>query len=145
MRTSARTWFSLALFGVGVAVVAVAKPRLMFREDGSMYEFGTGHGKSVFTFGTAVAAIAVLSSFAFAMADVVSPPPPRPDRRLHPGVRTPYAPPVPPVPPVPPPAYSPPVPPPAYSPPQAYHAPAKPLAPPRGGPADPFDLDTPRF
>lgn len=44
----------------------------MFREDGSMYEFGTGYDKSVFTFGTAVAALAVVSSFLFAMGDVVS-------------------------------------------------------------------------
>ena len=44
----------------------------MFREDGSMYEFGTGYDKSVFTFGTAVAALAVIASFVFAMGDVVS-------------------------------------------------------------------------
>lgn len=72
MRTSARTWYALILFGFGVASLLFFKPKIMFREDGSMYEFGTGHDKSVFTFGTAVAALAVVASFVFAMGDLVT-------------------------------------------------------------------------
>eukprot|EP00873_Tetraselmis_striata_P033769 jgi/Tetstr1/454033/TSEL_040952.t1 len=75
MRASTRTWYSLILFGSGVALLLYMKPSLMFREDGSMYDFGTGHDRSVFTFGTAVAAMAVVSSFVFAMGDLLAPPP----------------------------------------------------------------------
>lgn len=72
MRTSARTWYALILFGFGVAGLWLSKPGFMFRDDGTMYEFGTGHDKSVFTFGTAVAALAIASSFVFAMGDLVA-------------------------------------------------------------------------
>ena len=82
MRASARTWYALILFGFGVAGLLVCKPRIMFREDGSMYEFGTGPGRSVFTFGTAVAALAIVCGFLFAWVDMVeasaSPPAPAP-------------------------------------------------------------------
>ena len=73
MRTSPRTWYALVLFGLGVAGLLYAKPGFMFREDGSMYEFGAGPDRSVFTFGTAVAALAVVSSFVFAMCDLAFP------------------------------------------------------------------------
>lgn len=82
MRTSARTWYALILFGFGVSCLLIFKPKFMFREDGSMYEFGTGNDRSVFTFGAAVAALAVVSSFVFAMGDLVTAggrgPPPSP-------------------------------------------------------------------
>jgi hypothetical protein len=71
MRASVRTWYALILFGFGVAGLLVCKPRIMFREDGSMYEFGTGHDRSVFTFGTAVTALAIVCGFLFAWVDMV--------------------------------------------------------------------------
>ena len=97
MRTSARTWYALILFGFGVASLLFFKPRFMFREDGSMYEFGTGHDRSVFAFGTAVAALAVVASFVFAMGDLVMsggeapPPPPPPLPPPHPAPMRPPA------------------------------------------------------
>ena len=81
MRASIRTWYAMILFGFGVACLLYVKPRFMFREDGSMYDFGSGPDRSVFTFGIAVAALAVVSSFVFAMGDLMSgggaPPPAR--------------------------------------------------------------------
>lgn len=71
MRCSSRTWYSLVLFALCVGAVMYAKPRFVYREDGSMYEFGLGPDKSVFSFGVVVAAIALLSSFVFAMGDMI--------------------------------------------------------------------------
>lgn len=71
MRCSSRTWYSLVLFALCVGAVMYAKPRFVYREDGSMYEFGLGPDKSVFSFGVVVAAIALLSSFVFALGDMI--------------------------------------------------------------------------
>ena len=76
-RSSARTWYGLVLFAVAVAAVVFCKPACVFRPDGSMYEFGLGADRSVFSFGVVVAFIAIVSAFMFAISDLVAPAPGR--------------------------------------------------------------------
>lgn len=63
-----------------------AKPKTMFDDEGRLREFGTGPDRSIFTFGTSLAALAVLSSFVFAMGDLLSLSPP-----IYPRLRDSYA------------------------------------------------------
>ena len=63
------------LFAVAVAAVVFCKPACVFRPDGSMYEFGLGADRSVFSFGVVVAFIAIVSAFMFAISDLVAPSP----------------------------------------------------------------------
>ncbi|AUF82245.1 hypothetical protein TetV_153 [Tetraselmis virus 1] len=74
MRNNARTWYSLTLFAVTILAVVFVKPKFIYREDGTLYEFGLGPDKSVFSFGVVVAFIAIISSFMFAIGDMIYPP-----------------------------------------------------------------------
>lgn len=71
MRSGARTWYAVAMFAIGITALLYFKPRFMFREDGTMIPFGVGEGKTVFSFGVAVIVLSILSSFVFAMADMI--------------------------------------------------------------------------
>lgn len=79
MRSTWRLFYALVFLGFGCAALFLAKPRFAFRPDGSLYEFGTGHDKSVFSLGTCVAAIAISSLFLLGVVDLVGgyPSPPR--------------------------------------------------------------------
>nr|WRJ69699.1 hypothetical protein TetV2_00250 [Oceanusvirus sp.] len=116
MRSSARTWYSLALFAVAISAVAYVKPAFVYREDGTMYEFGLGPDKSVFSFGVVVSVAAIVSAFLFAIGDLMSPP--APDMVCKPmAILAPPPPPMP-QPPMPQPMPQPPMPQPPMPPPQ---------------------------
>ena len=70
MRSTWRLFYALVFLGFGCAALFLAKPGFAFRPDGSLYEFGTGHDKSVFSLGTCVAAIAIISLFLLGVADL---------------------------------------------------------------------------
>jgi hypothetical protein len=76
MNNTGRLLYALALFGIGCAILIVTKPGFAFRNDGTMYAFGTGHDKSVFTLGTCLAALAIVSLFAFGIIDLLRGPTP---------------------------------------------------------------------
>jgi hypothetical protein len=60
------------MFAAVVGAAWVVRPRCMFHEDGSLRRFGAGPDESVFSFGVLVAVTAILSSYAFAMGDLVA-------------------------------------------------------------------------
>lgn len=70
MRSTRRLLHALVFLGFGCAALFLAKPGFAFRPDGSLYEFGTGHDKSVFSLGTCVAAIAIISLFLQGVVDL---------------------------------------------------------------------------
>lgn len=74
MNNTGRLLYALALFGIGCAILIGTKPGFAFRKDGTMYAFGTGPDKSVFTLGTCLAALAIVSLFAFGIIDLLRAP-----------------------------------------------------------------------
>ena len=74
--TASRTWYSLALFVTLVGGVVLVRPDFVFRPDGSMYDFGCGADRSIFSFGVVTSFAAIASSFIFAMRDLVRRVPP---------------------------------------------------------------------
>lgn len=70
----ARVVYSTLFFVLTMALILVARPRTLFKPDGSAKEFGTGghdQGRTVFPLGVVVVLVAVLSLYTFAMIDLV--------------------------------------------------------------------------
>jgi hypothetical protein len=82
MRSTWRLFYALVFLGLGCAALFLAKPKFAFRPDGSLYDFGTGHDKSVFSLGVCVAAIAIVSLFLLGVVDLVGGSPSPPYRQL---------------------------------------------------------------
>lgn len=71
--SASRTWYSLSLFVSIVGAVVLIRPGFVFRPDGTLYDFGCGPERSVFSFGVVTSFAAVVSSFLFALKDLVGP------------------------------------------------------------------------
>lgn len=75
MRTStaaARTWFGVSLYASGVAAVLLARPSCAFAEDGGMYDFGCGDGRTVASFGAVCCAMALAAGFSASLWEAVT-------------------------------------------------------------------------
>lgn len=68
--TASRTWYSMSLFIAIVGGLILVRPGFAFKEDGTLYEFGIGPDRSVFSFGVLTSMAAVVSGFAFSLRDM---------------------------------------------------------------------------
>lgn len=71
-----RIIYSLLFYLMAVALIVVAKPELMFAENGGIKSFGVGldkdrSPKTVFSFGVLVVVLAIVSFYIFAVIDIV--------------------------------------------------------------------------
>ena len=71
-----RIIYSLLFYMMAFALIVVAKPELMFAENGSIKSFGVGldkdgSPKTVFSFGVLVVVLAIVSFYIFAVIDIV--------------------------------------------------------------------------
>lgn len=67
-----RVIYSAVFYVLIVMLIFVAKPSLMFDQNGQFKSFGIGTGqKTLFSFGVLVATVALLSFYLFAMIDLV--------------------------------------------------------------------------
>jgi hypothetical protein len=67
-----RTWYSLSTFIAMVGAVLLIRPACVFRPDGGLYGFGCGPDRSVFSFSVLTSFAAVVSSFGFALRDLMA-------------------------------------------------------------------------
>lgn len=67
----ARVIYGVLFFSAIIAVLLVMKPRAMFEEDGRPKPFGTGEGKTLFSFGAITCLLAVTCFFVFGIIDMV--------------------------------------------------------------------------
>ena len=66
-----RVIYSSLFFVLTMVLIAVARPRALFRPDGRPLPLGSGAGHTVFPLGVVTVATAVLTLFVFAMIDMV--------------------------------------------------------------------------
>ncbi len=66
-----RVIYAILFFVLSVLMIHLLKPSLIYDEDGNMKEFGTGHNKTLFSFGVITVFLAVISFFIFTMIDII--------------------------------------------------------------------------
>jgi hypothetical protein len=73
---NSRVIYTLVFYLMAIALVVVAKPGLMFTNDGDVRLFGVGPGReesprTVFSFGVFVLVLAIVSFYMFSVIDIV--------------------------------------------------------------------------
>lgn len=69
---SSRIIYSVLFFLMASVLLVVFKPKQMFDEEGQPKPFGVGPGRTLFSLGTAILLLAILSFYAFSMAEMVA-------------------------------------------------------------------------
>jgi hypothetical protein len=60
----------MSLFVAIVGGVVLFRPAFVYKPDGTLYDFGCGPDKSVFSFGVITSIAAIISSFIFSIKDL---------------------------------------------------------------------------
>lgn len=69
---SSRVVYSSLFFLLTAALLVVARPRFMFDDEGNPKPFGVGPGRTLFSLGTALLVLAILSFYVFSLVEMVS-------------------------------------------------------------------------
>jgi len=68
---NARIIYSILFYVLLIILIILAKPSVMFENDGSLKQFGIGDEKTMFSLGVFTVVLAVLSFYVFCMIDLI--------------------------------------------------------------------------
>lgn len=68
---STRIIYSILFYVLLIILIILAKPSVMFENDGSLKPFGIGDDKTMFSLGVFTVVLAVLSFYVFCMIDLI--------------------------------------------------------------------------
>ena len=66
-----RIIYSILFYVLLMVLIILAKPSVMFDNDGNIKIFGTGSDKTMFSFGVFSVIIAIISFYIFSMIDLI--------------------------------------------------------------------------
>lgn len=66
-----RVLYSIIFYVLIIVLLYVAKPPLIFNEDGNLKHFGLGQSDTMFSFGVFTVVVAFLSFYIFAIIDII--------------------------------------------------------------------------
>jgi hypothetical protein len=68
---NARIIYSVLFYILLIVLIIIAKPSVMFENDGSIKHFGIGEEKTMFSLGVFTVVLAILSFYVFCLIDLI--------------------------------------------------------------------------
>ena len=68
---TSRVVYSVLFYLLLILLLIISKPAFMFTKYGDIRIFGVGYGKTIFSFGVFVVALAIMSYYIFCVIDIM--------------------------------------------------------------------------